>query len=676
MTDLYVVTSAASLMEYPWIWTSETAFKLAKCIRVIPCTHINQVSKPNWVLLEPYEVHVPLDTLTHATYLDGDIPVLRWVSDANEDSAAPEENNPVYSSLPQGISRVRSSTAPLVHIVTATMGDKMAAPNTHLYECMKSVAAQSHVGVAHWIVVDGYRQSLEVPRDLQYTYTYTITQTLQNTGTVNNTVVYFGHRIYAAMSILLTYTYITFLDDDNIVEPNHITSLVQAAQRVEGAYGSYCFRNIMDEQGQFQCRDEFESVGCLAPIAGYFLCDTSTFLLTQDAAVKVAPQWFSPVGDRAVSRALFELNKFMLVPTYKFTLNYRLRSSKLNVGFFTNNRHLTLTDPCLWVCHFTEEATRTWLQFRNEEFPSPFTDWMPYHLMGLSTRFQVFSGYCSLNLIPLGATILVHLFSPDHIPWERFKLRPDLRIIVYTVESPNVRHQAQWDYTWLKSWATHIITYWKPMLQLPNTIECQFHKRLFLNRTQLQTQLVPMREWDTRKPKVMVLENRAFRDTYTINQVELHSLDYLRREWVEKFGDVDVVGASWKGIVPEQHILFQGANRMLDTRRPVDYMSQYKVAVIIENCDAEGYVSEKIYDAWIAGCVPLYLGGDLPDDEENLVVRLNQVAQIDSTALEQRVRLCRERIELNRKTVLSKYLCTAYADWLSKHLYPLDKVLK
>ena len=37
-------------------------------------------------------------------------------------------------------------------------------------------------------------------------------------------------------------------------------------------------------------------------------------------------------------------------------------------------------------------------------------------------------------------------------------------------------------------------------------------------------------------------------------------------------------------------------------------MSKYTFVLIIENCDASGYVSEKIYDAFSVGCIPLYYG--------------------------------------------------------------------
>ena len=45
-----------------------------------------------------------------------------------------------------------------------------------------------------------------------------------------------------------------------------------------------------------------------------------------------------------------------------------------------------------------------------------------------------------------------------------------------------------------------------------------------------------------------------------------------------------------------------------DEEKTVQIYQRYTFALIIENCDAEGYVSEKFYDAICAGCVPLYWG--------------------------------------------------------------------
>ncbi|MGZ4971717.1 MAG: glycosyltransferase family 10 domain-containing protein [Limisphaerales bacterium] len=49
---------------------------------------------------------------------------------------------------------------------------------------------------------------------------------------------------------------------------------------------------------------------------------------------------------------------------------------------------------------------------------------------------------------------------------------------------------------------------------------------------------------------------------------------------------------SWRGAVPKKR----------------EVMQQYKFALVIENAVFPGYVSEKILDAFFAGCVPVYLG--------------------------------------------------------------------
>jgi hypothetical protein len=57
---------------------------------------------------------------------------------------------------------------------------------------------------------------------------------------------------------------------------------------------------------------------------------------------------------------------------------------------------------------------------------------------------------------------------------------------------------------------------------------------------------------------------------------------------------------------------------MVDNTNIFDFYKKFNFALIVENCDAENYVSEKIYDAWVAGCIPVYYGNndkiDLPRD--------------------------------------------------------------
>lgn len=44
----------------------------------------------------------------------------------------------------------------------------------------------------------------------------------------------------------------------------------------------------------------------------------------------------------------------------------------------------------------------------------------------------------------------------------------------------------------------------------------------------------------------------------------------------------------------------------------MDILQGYTFAVIVENCDVEWYASEKLYDALLAGAIPLYYGNVPP----------------------------------------------------------------
>ncbi|MFZ2147913.1 MAG: glycosyltransferase family 10, partial [Sedimentisphaerales bacterium] len=45
-----------------------------------------------------------------------------------------------------------------------------------------------------------------------------------------------------------------------------------------------------------------------------------------------------------------------------------------------------------------------------------------------------------------------------------------------------------------------------------------------------------------------------------------------------------------------------------DVRRKREVMNGFKFAICFENCAFPGYVTEKIFDSFLAGCIPIYLG--------------------------------------------------------------------
>ena len=50
----------------------------------------------------------------------------------------------------------------------------------------------------------------------------------------------------------------------------------------------------------------------------------------------------------------------------------------------------------------------------------------------------------------------------------------------------------------------------------------------------------------------------------------------------------------------------------------IEFLKQYKFSLAMENSEADGYTSEKIIDAYLAGTIPIYYGDYMVDDYINL----------------------------------------------------------
>lgn len=74
----------------------------------------------------------------------------------------------------------------------------------------------------------------------------------------------------------------------------------------------------------------------------------------------------------------------------------------------------------------------------------------------------------------------------------------------------------------------------------------------------------------------------------------------------ERYGngdDLHVYGPGWEGIVAPR--MYRGTIAPGLKRKT---MERYRFAIVYENAREPGYITEKLFDAMIAGCVPVYLG--------------------------------------------------------------------
>lgn len=568
-----------------------------------------------------------------------------------------------------------------VAIVTGATGSGLLRDN------VLSVRAQT-VPVQHWIVVDGadrehaVRKLLgKLPANAAPTYSQHIVVLPQNTGGSG----YLCHRINGALPWLVSTAYVAYLDEDNAIEPTHVADLLSSMP--VGARWAHSLRTIMDSSGKIQCPDSCESLGGIShtvlDITDHHI-DTNCYLLERELAVQISPLWNVKArqpgvveADRQVCRMLLEREPVHGV-SRQHSVRYRVDGRADSVGaqfFSTGNATLGKgvggyafdARQDLYLFHFSPEASCAYVH--GDPDRSPLGEWCPTAWLRLG--YNLIEGFANMATIPRGATCLVSMCHPATLPMDFFASRPDLHRIVYTAEGPNIRHQAQWDRAFLSAHFDVVLTYWQPLLDDP-AISTVFapHNSRFLAFPEHESVLRRNRGAST-KTVGLVLERRQLAGTYEINGTRIRCLDPLRERYVTGLRDVTVHGAGWGDYCATHPGVALGKTgpREDDPASSIDHLCKFEFALIVENCDAEGYISEKVADAFIAGCIPLYYGtpSALVDIPASMHIDIRQFADgrelqeyLDVLSLAE-ISLMRREIYAHRTEFLERRGCEAMA---------------
>jgi glycosyltransferase involved in cell wall biosynthesis len=206
-----------------------------------------------------------------------------------------------------------------VTVITPTIGSPKLA------DAMNSVLGQTYEHITHLIVVDGANYFHEVMKHAVLPAAgrsiAQITKSPENTGANG----FYGHRIYAAYPHLINTDYIFFLDEDNWYQPNHVETLVKTLD--EGNQFAYSLREVYDENKNYLCDDNCESLGKW-PIwfthnEPNYLIDTSSFAFTREFLIQVCHLWhWGWGGDRRFYNIVRDNAKHDT--SGKHTLCYRL----------------------------------------------------------------------------------------------------------------------------------------------------------------------------------------------------------------------------------------------------------------------------------------------------------------------------------------------------------------
>jgi hypothetical protein len=383
--------------------------------------------------------------------------------------------------------------------------------------------------------------------------------------------------------------------------------------------------------------------------------------------------------DRSVTDFLLKHPQLKGKGVPRHSLNYVVARSASSVSgkFFLDGNQVLRYDfanrPTVYIFHFNPQKTQQFLLSMHKTDRSYALDeWQMTLLRGLKDRFNLVNGYAVGPAIPKGSLVYVSMCHLNDLPADTLR-RTDLTRVLYTIESPNIRHQQQWSLAFLQAHFDHLLTYWAFLLdKYPDwTTFCpqNTHHLDFDNPKDVALLHTPSKP--VGRDVVMVLEKRDLQGEYSINGVQLTCLDPLRQTYVESLTDITVYGIGW-GQYKRNPKLKVGhtKHRSLDERTAVDILKDHTFVLIIENTTASGYVSEKIYDAFIAGCIPLYFGNNnarvgIPTD---MYIDLSDIPTsaalqdvLDNLSLEDIGRM-RQTILDKREDVLRRVSTQAFAD--------------
>ena len=171
-----------------------------------------------------------------------------------------------------------------VMVITPTTGKDT------VHKAMESVANQT-VKTEHLIVLDGHEAEAMFPLSVNGKFSFI--KLPENVGGNG----WYGHRVYAAMPLMVNADYILFLDEDNWFEPNHVESMINKIKSKDLMW-AYSLRRICDERGQYVFDDDCESLGRYPAFYDHTLnfVDTNCYCFRREYLVTVAHSFYGQWG--------------------------------------------------------------------------------------------------------------------------------------------------------------------------------------------------------------------------------------------------------------------------------------------------------------------------------------------------------------------------------------------
>ena len=181
-----------------------------------------------------------------------------------------------------------------IMVITPTTGKETVV------QAIKSVAQQT-IPTEHLLVIDGGTAELKYNNIADGENYPTIITLPENVGGGG----WYGHRVYAAMPLMVNADYILFLDEDNWFEPNHVETMI-AKIKSKDLMWSYSLRRICNEAGEYIEDDDCESLGRWPAFYDHTVnfVDTNCYCFRREYLVSVSNTFYGQWGaDRPFYKA-------------------------------------------------------------------------------------------------------------------------------------------------------------------------------------------------------------------------------------------------------------------------------------------------------------------------------------------------------------------------------------
>ena len=228
-----------------------------------------------------------------------------------------------------------------IMVITPTTGKES------VHKAMQSVENQT-VYTEHLIVADGVDAILAMNK-MPYGHVPKCVSFVDLPENVGGNG-WYGHRVYAAMPLMVNADYILFLDEDNWFEPNHVETMINKIKSKDLMW-AYSLRRICDERGQYVFDDDCESLGRYPTFYDHTVnfVDTNCYCFKRDYLVNVAHSFYGQWGaDRPFYKSA-STNLPSFGCTGEATVNYRAPERLL--GMFKEGNKLmkeAYKEPLPW----------------------------------------------------------------------------------------------------------------------------------------------------------------------------------------------------------------------------------------------------------------------------------------------------------------------------------------